>query len=265
MTDYSRYEFLKVDYDDGVATITLNRPERRNAAHDPMHQELETIFSDVGADDDVRAIVLTGAGETFCAGGDASSMDSGEFNPTGPRIPFNGVRRLVNSLLDVEQPVIGAINGDAAGLGATLALMCDVTYVAESARIGDTHVKMGLVAGDGGAVIWPALIGMARAKQYLLTGDWISGTEAERIGLVNFALPAEEVLAAANAFARRMAEGAPMAIRWTKYSMNKLLREQINLALDTGMFLEAATMGTKDLQEAASAFLEKRKPQFQGR
>ena len=265
MTDYSRYEFLKVDYDDGVATITLNRPERRNAAHDPMHRELETIFSDVGADDDVRAIVLTGAGETFCAGGDASSMDSGEFNPTGPRIPFNGVRRLVNSMLDVEQPVIGAINGDAAGLGATLALMCDVTYVAESARIGDTHVKMGLVAGDGGAVIWPALIGMARAKQYLFTGDWISGTEAERIGLVNFALPAGEVLAAANAFARRMAEGAPMAIRWTKYSMNKLLREQINLALDTGMFLEAATMGTEDLQEAASAFLEKRKPKFQGR
>jgi enoyl-CoA hydratase/carnithine racemase len=265
MTDYSRYEFLKVDYDDGVATITLNRPERRNAAHDPMHRELETIFSDVGADDDIRAIVLTGAGETFCAGGDASSMDSGEFNPTGPRIPFNGVRRLVNSLLDVEQPIIGAINGDAAGLGATLALMCDVTYVAEGARIGDTHVKMGLVAGDGGAVIWPALIGMARAKQYLLTGDWISGTEAERIGLVNFALPADEVLAAATAFARRMAEGAPMAIRWTKYSMNKLLREQINLALDTGMFLEAATMGTEDLQEAASAFLEKRKPQFRGR
>jgi enoyl-CoA hydratase/carnithine racemase len=265
MTDYSRYEFLKVDYDDGVATITLNRPERRNAAHDPMHRELETIFSDVGADDDIRAIVLTGAGETFCAGGDASSMDSGEFNPTGPRIPFNGVRRLVNSLLDVEQPIIGAINGDAAGLGATLALMCDVTYVAEGARIGDTHVKMGLVAGDGGAVIWPALIGMARAKQYLLTGDWISGTEAERIGLVNFALPADEVLTAATAFARRMAEGAPMAIRWTKYSMNKLLREQINLALDTGMFLEAATMGTEDLQEAASAFLEKRKPQFRGR
>ena len=265
MTDYSSYEFLDVTTDDGVATITLNRPERRNAAHDPMHRELETIFTDVGEDDSIRAIVLTGAGETFCAGGDASSMDSGEFNPTGPRIPFNGVRRLVNHMLDVEQPIIGAINGDAAGLGATIALMCDITYVAESARIGDTHVKMGLVAGDGGAVIWPALIGMARAKQYLFTGDWISGTEAERIGLVNFALPADQVLTEANAFARRMAEGAPMAIRWTKYSMNKLLREQVNLALDTSMFLEAATMGTEDLREAASAFLEKRQPKFKGR
>jgi len=265
MTDYSSYQFIDVTTDDGVATITLNRPERRNAAHDPMHRELETIFTDVGEDDSIRAIVLTGAGETFCAGGDASSMDSGEFNPTGPRIPFNGVRRLVNHMLDVEQPIIGAVNGDAAGLGATIALMCDVTYVAESARIGDTHVKMGLVAGDGGAVIWPALIGMARAKQYLFTGDWISGTEAERIGLVNFALPADDVLPEATAFARRMAEGAPMAIRWTKYSMNKLLRDQVNLALDTSMFLEAATMGTEDLQEAASAFLEKRQPKFQGR
>ena len=265
MTDYSTYQFLDVASEDGIATITLNRPDRRNAAHDPMHQELETIFTDVGEDDSVRAIVLTGAGDSFCAGGDASSMDSGEFNPTGPRIPFNGVRRLVNHMLDVEQPIIGAINGDAAGLGATLALMCDVTYVAQSARIGDTHVKMGLVAGDGGAIIWPALIGMARAKQYLLTGDWITGTDAERIGLVNFALPTDEVLPAAMAFARRMAEGAPMAIRWTKYSMNKLLREQVNLALDTSMFLEAVTMGTDDLQEAATAFLDKRQPRFQGR
>jgi enoyl-CoA hydratase len=265
MTDYSSYQFIDVTTDDGVATLTLNRPERRNAAHDPMHRELETIFRDVGEDDSIRAIVLTGAGETFCAGGDASSMDSGEFNPTGPRIPFNGVRRLVNHMLDVEQPIIGAINGDAAGLGATIALMCDVTYVAQTARIGDTHVKMGLVAGDGGAVIWPALIGMARAKQYLLTGDWISGTEAERIGLVNYALPTDEVLIEATKFARRMAEGAPMAIRWTKYSMNKLLRDQVNLALDTSMFLEAATMGTQDLREAASAFLEKRQPKFQGR
>jgi len=265
MTDYSSYQYLNIEIIDYIATITLNRPELRNAAHDPMHRELETVFSHVGEDDSVRAIVLTGAGESFCAGGDASSMNSGEFNPTGPRIPFNGVRRLVNHMLDVEQPIIGAINGDAAGLGATLALMCDVTYVADTARIGDTHVKMGLVAGDGGAVIWPALIGMARAKQYLLTGDWISGTEAERIGLVNFALPADQVLTEANAFARRMAAGAPMAIRWTKYSMNKLLREQVNLALDTSMFLEAATMGTEDLKEAAAAFLEKRSPKFQGR
>lgn len=265
MADYDRYRFLTLDNDDGVATITLNRPERRNAAHDPMHRELETIFRDVAEDDDIRAIVLTGAGEAFCAGGDAGSMDSGEFDPTGPAVPFNGVRRLVHHLLDVEQPIIAAVNGDAAGLGATLALFCDVTFVAQSARIADTHVKMGLVAGDGGAIIWPLLVGMARAKQYLFTGDWITGQEAERIGLVNFALPTEEVLPKATAFARRMADGAPLAIRWTKYSMNKILRDQVNLVLDASMFLEAATMDTEDLREAARAFLEKRPPTFQAR
>jgi enoyl-CoA hydratase len=265
MKDYSRYQFIDMAMDDGIATMTLNRPERRNAVHDPMHRELEEIFQDIATDDDIRVIVLTGAGEAFCAGGDAESMDTGEFDPTGPRIPFNGVRRLVNHVLDLEQPIIGAINGDAAGLGATIGLLCDITYAAETARIGDTHVKLGLVAGDGGAIVWPALVGMARAKQYLFTGDWVSGTEAERIGLVNFALPTEEVLPQATAFARRLANGAPMAIRWTKYSMNKLLRDQMNLALDSSMFLEAATMRTDDLKESARAFLEKRPPRFQGR
>ncbi len=265
MKDYSSFKFIEIEFDDGVATMTLNRPERRNAVHDPMHRELEDIFLEIGDDDDIRAIVLTGAGEAFCAGGDAESMDTGEFDPSGPRIPFNGVRRLVNHVLDLEQPVVAAINGDAAGLGATLGLLCDVTYAAESARIGDTHVKLGLVAGDGGAIIWPALVGMARAKQYLFTGDWVSGSEAERIGLVNFALPVEEVLPQATAFARRLANGAPMAIRWTKYSMNKLLRDQMNLALDSSMFLEAATMKTEDLKESARAFLEKRPASFKGR
>ena len=265
MADYGRYRFLDVKHDGGVTTIVLNRPERRNAVHEAMHRELEDIWADVAGDDTIRAVVVTGAGEAFCAGGDAGSMDSGEFDPRGPAIPFSGVRRLVNHLLDVEQPIVAAVNGDAAGLGATLALLCDVSFVADSARIGDTHVRMGLVAGDGGAVIWPALVGMARAKQYLLTGDWISGSEAARMGLVNFALPTEEVLPRATAFARRLADGAPMAIRWTKYSMNKLLREQVNLALDSSMFLEAATMRSEDLKEAARAFLEKRPPRFHGR
>ena len=112
-----------------------NRPERRKAAHDAMHRELEDIWADVAEEDDIRAIVLTGAGEAFRAGGDAGSMDSGEFDPVGPSIPFRGVRRPVNHLLDVEQPIVAAVNGDAAGLGATLALFCDVTFVAESARI----------------------------------------------------------------------------------------------------------------------------------
>ena len=264
--DYTRYQTLLIQKDaDGVAVVTLNRPEKRNAVNNQMHQELEEIFVDLGNDDEVRAVVLTGAGTAFCAGGDASSMEDGSFRPTGPATPFRAVRTLIHNLLEVEQPVVAAVNGDAAGLGATLALFCDIIIAAETARIADTHVRMGLVAGDGGAIIWPLLIGWARAKEYLLTGDWITGKEAVEIGLVNRAVPAEQVLPTAIAWAERFAEGAPMALRWTKYAMNKVLRDQLNVALDVSTFLEARTMETEDLKEAATAFFEKRKPRFKGR
>jgi len=245
----------------------MNRPERRNAVNREMHQELEDVFIDLSNDDSVRTIILTGAGSAFCAGGDVEGMRSGDFlaSTRGPGVPFRQVRRLILNLLEVEQPIVAAVNGDGAGLGATLALFCDIVVMAETARLADTHVRMGLVAGDGGVVIWPWLVGMARAKEYLLTGQWIDGREAERIGLVNYAVPREQVLPRAMEIARRLAQGAPLAIRWTKFSLNKLLREQVNLALDSSMFLEAATMGSEDLREAARAFFEKRQPRFQGR
>ncbi len=266
MVDYSRYQTLLIEKDaDGVALVTLNRPEKRNAVNNQLHQELESVFVDLSNDDEVRAIVLTGAGTAFCAGGDVEGMKSGEFRPSGPAVPFRQVRRLILNLLEVEQPIVAAVNGDGAGLGATIPLFCDIIVMAETARLADTHVRMGLVAGDGGVVIWPWLVGMARAKEYLLTGQWIDGKEAERIGLVNYAVPQEEVLPKAMELARRLAQGAPLAIRWTKFSLNKILRDHVNLALDSSMFLEAATMSTEDLAEAARAFFEKRKPQFQGR
>ncbi|MFQ5471661.1 MAG: enoyl-CoA hydratase-related protein, partial [Dehalococcoidia bacterium] len=182
-----------------------------------------------------------------------------------PQAPFHMVRRLIVNLLEVEQPIVAAVNGDGAGLGATIPLFSDIIVMSETARLADTHVRMGLVAGDGGVVIWPWLVGMARAKEYLLTGEWIDGKEAERIGLVNYAVPQEDVMPRAMEIARKLARGAPMAIRWTKYSVNKILRDHVNLALDTSMFLEGATMGSEDLQEAARAFYEKRQPQFKGR
>lgn len=264
--DYSRYQTLLIEKDDeGVAVVTLNRPEKRNAVSMQMHKELEDIFADLTNDDEVRSIVLTGAGSAFCAGGDVEGMDTGEFKPAGARVPFHMVRHLIANLLEVEQPIVAAVNGDGAGLGATIPLFCDIIVMAEDARLADTHVRMGLVAGDGGVVIWPWLVGMARAKEYLLTGQWIDGKEAERIGLVNYAVPQAEVLPRAMEIARRLALGAPMAIRWTKYSMNKILRDHVNLALDSSMFLEAITMGSEDLKEAAQAFFEKRKPLFKGR
>lgn len=266
MIDYSRYETLLIEKDaEGIAVVTLNRPEKRNAVSNQMHDELEAVFADLAKDDEIRCIVITGAGSAFCAGGDVEGMKSGEFRPSGPRTPFFQVRRLVMNLLEVDQPIVAAVNGDGAGLGATIPLFCDVVVMAESARLADTHVRMGLVAGDGGVVIWPWLVGMARAKEYLLTGDWIDGKEAERIGLVNYAVPQDEVMPRAMEIARTLARNAPLAVRWTKYSVNKILRDHVNLALDSSMFLEAATMSSEDLAEAAHAFYEKRRPEFKGK
>lgn len=266
MIDYSRYETLLIEKDaEGIAVVTLNRPEKRNAVSNQMHDELEAVFADLAKDDEIRCIVITGAGSAFCAGGDVEGMKSGEFRPSGPRTPFFQVRRLVMNLLEVDQPIVAAVNGDGAGLGATIPLFCDVVVMAESARLADTHVRMGLVAGDGGVVIWPWLVGMARAKEYLLTGDWIDGKEAERIGLVNYAVPQDEVMPRAMEIARKLARNAPLAVRWTKYSVNKILRDHVNLALDSSMFLEAATMSSEDLAEAAQAFYEKRRPEFKGK
>lgn len=266
MVDYSRYETLLIEKDDdGIAVVTLNRPEKRNAVSNQMHDELEAIFADLAKDDGIRCVVITGAGSAFCAGGDVEGMKSGEFRPAGPRTPFFQVRRLIMNLLEVDQPIVAAVNGDGAGLGATIPLFCDVIVMAEGARLADTHVRMGLVAGDGGVVIWPWLVGMARAKEYLLTGDWIDGKEAERIGLVNYAVPQEQVMPRAMEIARKLAKNAPLAVRWTKYSVNKILRDHVNLALDSSMFLEAATMSSEDLAEAAQAFYEKRRPEFKGR
>jgi enoyl-CoA hydratase len=263
---YERYETVRVEKDDdGVAVVTLNRPEKRNAVSLQMHDELEQLFVDLADDDEIRAIVLTGAGEAFCAGGDVEAMKTGEFRPVGPAIPFRAVRRLISNLLEVEQPIVAAVNGDGAGLGATIPLFCDIIFMAETARLADTHVLMGLVAGDGGVVIWPWLVGMARAKEYLLLGQWIDGVEAERIGLINYAVSSEDLMPRALEVARRLARGAPQAIRWTKYSVNKVLRDHVNLALDSSMFLEAATMSSEDLEEAARAFYEKRRPVFRGR
>ncbi len=265
MPTYDDYRYITVERrENDVALVTLNRPERRNAIDNDMHSELERLFHELGSDESFRAIVLTGAGRSFCAGGDARSMDDGSFIPKGPTTPFRAVRTLMHNLLEVEQPIVAAVNGDAAGLGATIALCCDIIIAGEEARFADTHTKLGLVAGDGGVIIWPLLIGWARAKEYLLLGDWITGAEGERLGLVNRAVPQDQVLSTALAWADRLALAAPKAIRWTKYSMNRILRAQVDQALDASTFLEAITMDSDDLREAAAAFIEKRPPKFTG-
>ncbi|MSP79207.1 MAG: enoyl-CoA hydratase/isomerase family protein [Dehalococcoidia bacterium] len=260
--DYTRYKTLNVEKTDKVLTVTLNRPHALNAVNLELHRELSTIFAEIRQDAEVHAVVLTGAGRAFSAGGDLTwfqQMTSTELDAL-----FFEARKLIFDLLDVEQPVIAAINGVAVGLGATLALFSDIILAARSARIGDAHVLVGLVAGDGGSVIWPWLVGAARAKEFLMTGDLITAQEAERIGLINRVVPDEALMPTAMELATKLANAPTRAIRGTKASVNKMLRDSVNLVLDSSLALEKETFRTADHREAVAAFLEKRRPNFKG-
>jgi enoyl-CoA hydratase len=266
--NYDRYEHLKVEVaPDGVCTVTLNRPEALNAAGGPMHPELERIWLDINDDERIKAVVLTGAGRAFSAGGDLKAMAQRvgtiENFRHSLKQPAN-TRRLWQNLIDVQVPVIAAINGDAIGLGCTLALFCDLTVMAENARIGDTHVRVGLVAGDGGAVIIPLLVGISRAKDLMMRGRVLNGTEAHEIGLVTYVWPQEKVLEEATAIARELAALPKYAVAWTKLSANKPLKQQLNLVLDTSIAYEMLTVNSNDHAAAVKAFAEKRKPEFTG-
>jgi enoyl-CoA hydratase len=263
--DYSRYKYITVAAQERVATVTIDRPASLNAVNAELHHELERIWIDLGDDNEIDVIVLTGAGRAFCAGGDIKGMATGQWGgPKTTLVTPAHTRRIVERMLDLEQPVIGAINGDAIGLGATLALLCDVIIIADQARIADTHVRVGVTAGDGGAVLWPLLIGPARAKELLMRGMPLKGADAARIGLVNYAVPADEVVAKAKEIAHELAEGPTWAIRWTKVSVNKWLKQQVNLILDASSAYEMLTFTTNDHLEAANAFVERRKPKFKG-
>lgn len=264
MTDYN-YNFIKVDLNaDGVAVCTMNRPDALNAINHEGHAELEALFAQLQRDDAVKAIVLTGAGRAFSAGGDVKGF--GDFTDSRPGGIFDsGARQLAGNLVAIEKPVIAAVNGVAVGLGATIALLCDIVFMADTARIGDPHVKVGLVPGDGGAVIWPLLVGPARAKEYLMTGDLLDAKEAERIGLVNHVVPADKVLEEAVAFATRVARGPALAIRYAKISVQRTVQQAMLNQLDLGLALEAISGRTHDHDEAVRAFAEKREPKYEGR
>jgi enoyl-CoA hydratase len=178
---------------------------------------------------------------------------------------MDGSRRLPHAMLAVKQPIICAVTGHAVGIGATIALFCDIVLMAEHAKMGDPHVKVGLVAGDGGAVIWPLLVGLNRAKELLLTGDLVSAPEAYRLGLANRVLPAGELMPAARELAQRLARGPALAIQWTKLAINRVLRQATENVLDASLALEGITIASRDHAEGIAAFLEKRPPQFEGR
>jgi enoyl-CoA hydratase len=246
--------------ENGVALATLNRPERRNAVNDAMHYELGQLPSDADTDRDVRVVVITGAGGAFCAGGDFA----GGLRPRGGQLWLEAAR-LVNNLLDCRKPILTAVNGYAMGLGATVALLGDVVFAARSAVFADTHVRMGIAAGDGGQLIWPLLMGVNRAKYYLMTGDRIPAEEAERLGLVNLVVEDDALMERTLELADRLAAGPALAISASKVAVNQYMKMVSNVVLPLSLKLEEGTMATEDFREAVRAFAEKREPQYKGR
>ena len=260
--NFDAYRRLSFSRRGRVLTVTLNRPDRLNAVDGTMHEELSRVFYDLAIDGESDVVVLTGAGRAFSAGGDLTWLEGLCDDRAGWERVRVEAKRIVFGLLDCEKPVIAKVNGHAAGLGATLALFCDVIFAAEPARIADPHVRVGLVAGDGGALIWPQLIGYARAKEYLMTGDPLSAAKAAEIGLINHCVSAEALDERVEAFADRLAGGAVAAIRYTKIAVNVGLRQIAHALMDTSIAYESMTNETEDHREAVRAFIEKRAPRF---
>jgi enoyl-CoA hydratase len=243
----------------GVALATLNRPEKRNAVDDTMHAELGRLPRDADADPEVKVLLITGAGRAFCAGGDFS----GGLTPN--QRMWLEARRVVDGMLDCRKPILTAVNGYAMGLGATVALLGDVVFAGRSAVFADTHVRMGIGAGDGGQLIWPLLMGVNRAKYYLMTGNRIPAEEAERLGLVNFVVEDGELMERTLELADRLAAGPALAISASKVAVNQYMKMVSNVVLPLSLKLEEGTMASEDFREAVLAFAEKREPNYKGR
>jgi enoyl-CoA hydratase len=263
--NYSAYTSVQVAVDRRVARITLQSGERFNAVTAQMHHELGLLFADLSRDDGFDVIVLTGAGDAFCAGADLNWLRRQLDAPPDPREARRAARAIVLGLLDCSKPVIARVNGDAIGLGATLALLADVIVAVDTARIADPHVRIGLVAGDGGALIWPLLVGYARAKEFLLTGNAISAPRAAAIGLINVAVPSAELDGEVSRFVDLLARGAPVAIQFTKAAINIPLRQAVESVLEASLAFENLALRTEDAKEGVAAFLERRSPVFTGR
>lgn len=242
--------------------MSINRPLELNVVNAGLHRELSRIFLDVASDDDADVVVLTGEGQAFCAGGDISWMRAMLDVPGAFAAIAGEGRQIIHSLLELEKPVVCRLHGDAIGLGATLALFSDVVIANEDARIADPHVRVGLVAGDGGAVIWPQLIGYARAKEYLMTGDSLTGREAARIGLINRAVPLALLDAEVDKLLQKLLRLPQDAMRWTKASVNIALRQLVGSVLDASLAFECVSSTLPDHREAVAAFLAKRTPTF---
>jgi enoyl-CoA hydratase len=251
--------------DGDVLVVTIDREgDDLNRVDGELHEELTRLFPRLQAERVARAVLLCSEGRAFSAGGDFSWFP--ELQQPGALEPLRlEGKHIIWDLLDVHLPIVVALEGPAIGLGASIALLCDAVVMAESATIADPHVRVGIVAGDGGTVAWPLAVGPMLAKRYLLTGDAVTAADALRLGLVTEVVPDGQARAAALAFAHRLAAGAPLAVQYTKQAVNQLVKQALTTSFDLSTALEIATFHTADHVEALAAIREKRPPRFQGR
>ena len=262
------YETLDFVKDNGIAVLTMNRPDKLNAISPTMWFELAKAMDEIKSDDDIRVLVLTGAGRGFCAGADVAETltlaISGDAPPrTRPQLrePF-GVAGL--RLAQLEKPTIAAVNGSAAGMGFSLALACDIRIASEKAKFTNVFLKMGLIPDNGMTYFLSRLIGMAKALEIMYTSQPIEATEAEKIGLVNRVVPAEELMNTTMELAQKIAAASPMAAELTKYVTMKAQNSSLEQLIDIETYAQRFCMETEDFKEGVAAFIEKRPPNFKG-
>jgi enoyl-CoA hydratase len=256
---YDDYETLSFERrENKVLVVTLDRPESLNSITYLMHTELARVWEEIGRDDETNIVVVTGAGRAFSAGGDLKQDD-----PTPAQIiqQMDEAARIVWGIIDLDKPVVSAVTGAAVGPALAVALLSDISIVAEDATLLDGHTLIGLTAGDHACLVWPLTAGLAKGKYYVLTNERLSGKEAERIGLVSMTLPAEQVLETAYEVADKLARGSQQALRWTKRSLNQWYR-QASPIFEQSLALDILGFFGKDVIEGRAAFHERREPNF---
>jgi len=260
--DYTTYKRLKFDWPEaGILRVTMDNPGRLNSADRMMHGELCRVWRDIDEDQNVRAVIIRGAGEAFSSGGDLDLVkEMTEDFHTLTRV-WKEARDLVYNIINCSKPIVSAMQGPAVGAGLVAGLLADISIASKTARIIDGHTRLGVAAGDHAAIVWPLLCGMAKAKYYLLLCDAVSGEEAERIGLISMVTEDHELHDKALEVARRLAKGSPTAIRWTKYSLNTWLR-MAGPTFDTSLALEFMGFTGPDAREGLQSLREKRRPEF---
>ena len=260
--NYADYQHLLFEHKPkGVLLITINRPEVMNATNGRLHWELTQVWDTVARDDATNVVVVTGAGKAFSAGGDLSWIEGVVGKADAVQRIQKEAADIVYRMLDLEKPIISAINGVAVGAGLAVAIMADISIMSETAKITDGHVKLGVGAGDHAAIVWPILCGMAKAKYYLMTAEFIDGKEAERIGLVSLCCPQEQVLPRALAVADQLASGAQQAIRGTKTTLNGWIKQAAPI-FENSLRMEMQCFLSPDAVEGVAAVKEKRPAKF---